>query len=39
MHLVTIHKETKKYPLDGLDYLNYTGPSNLAINPEFNWWL
>lgn len=38
-HLVTIHKETKSYPLDGLDYPNYTGPSNLAVNPEFNWWL
>jgi len=39
MNLVTIHKENKSYPLDGLDYPNYTSPHNLAVNPEFNWWL
>ena len=36
---VTIHKETKPYPLVGLDYPNYTGPSNLAINDKLDWWL
>lgn len=38
-YFTTIHKETKQYPLDGLDFPNYTGPSNLSVNPEFNWWL
>jgi len=35
----TIHRETKPYPIDGLDFPNYTGPSNLAINDKLNWWL
>jgi hypothetical protein len=36
---VQVEKETKAYPLDGLDYPNYTSPHNLAVNPEFNWWI
>ncbi len=36
---VTIHKETKPYPLVGLDYPNYTGQSNLAVNDKLDWWL
>lgn len=38
-YIATVHKETLPYPIEGLDFPNYTGETNLAINTTLDWWV